>query len=177
MIKQLRNLSKTAQAVAWLVALPVVLGVAYFGYWTLSPLFYDVKVSEELRINDETKIAQLAQGDFIDGDSLHKSSGKAKLIRTDATSVVLRFEEDFKTTNGPDLYVWLVRDGKPEDLNGKYDYVELGRLTGNIGSQNYELPLGTDLSRYNSVIIWCKAFGVLFGWAQLTSDLYSPPDS
>ncbi|RPI80918.1 MAG: hypothetical protein EHM34_09370, partial [Nitrosopumilales archaeon] len=48
------------------------------------------------------------------------------------------------------------------------DIVNLGRLKGNIGNQNYEIPIGTDLSKYNAVLIWCKAFSTLFGSAQLT---------
>jgi hypothetical protein len=63
---------------------------------------------------------------------------------------------------GPDLYVWLTRDG-----NVKNGYVDLGRLKGNIGSQNYTVPLDTDLSQYTTVIIGCKAFSVLFGTASL----------
>ncbi|HKQ22539.1 MAG TPA: DM13 domain-containing protein, partial [Nitrososphaeraceae archaeon] len=45
----------------------------------------------------------------------------------------------------------------------------LGRLKGNIGNQNYEIPIGTDLSKYNTVLIWCKAFSTLFGSAQLST--------
>ncbi|MDQ3883960.1 MAG: DM13 domain-containing protein, partial [Thermoproteota archaeon] len=40
-------------------------------------------------------------------------------------------------------------------------------LKGNIGNQNYDIPEGTDLSRYDTVLIWCKAFSVLFGGAKL----------
>ena len=77
-----------------------------------------------------------------------------------------RFDEAFETTNGPDLYVWLVKDGDVD--NG---YVDLGRLKGNIGSQNYVIPEGTDLSEYDTVFIWCKAFSVLFGSAELASGI------
>jgi len=49
------------------------------------------------------------------------------------------------------------------------DIVNLGRLKGNIGNQNYEIPTGTDLSKYNTVLIWCKAFSTLFGSAKLSS--------
>ncbi len=46
------------------------------------------------------------------------------------------------------------------------DSVNVGRLKGNIGHQNYEIPQ-VDLSKYNMVLIWCKAFSVLFGSAEL----------
>jgi hypothetical protein len=47
------------------------------------------------------------------------------------------------------------------------DFVDLGRLKGNIGNQNYDIPAGTDLSKYDTVLIWCKQFSVLFGSAEL----------
>ena len=64
-------------------------------------------------------------------------------------------------TNGPDLYVYLSTD------KGASNYVDLGRLKANAGNQNYELPKDVDLSRYDSVVIWCKSFSVYFGGAQL----------
>lgn len=48
------------------------------------------------------------------------------------------------------------------------DYIDLGPLKGNIGNQNYQLPLDIDLLKYNNVLVWCRAFSVLFGNAQLT---------
>lgn len=47
------------------------------------------------------------------------------------------------------------------------DFVELGKLKGNICNQNYEIPAGTDLSRYRNAVIWCKRFNVGFGVATL----------
>jgi hypothetical protein len=71
--------------------------------------------------------------------------------------------ENLKATNGPDLYVYLSADKDASDI------VNLGRLKGNIGNQNYEIPAGTDLSKYNTVLIWCKAFSTLFGSAKLST--------
>ena len=69
----------------------------------------------------------------------------------------------FQSTNGPDLYVYLATD------KGASDIVNLGRLKGNIGNQNYPIPDGTDLTRYNTVLIWFKPFSGPFGSAQLSS--------
>jgi len=49
------------------------------------------------------------------------------------------------------------------------DIVNLGRLKGNIGNQNYPIPAGTDLTKYNTTLVWCRAFSVLFGSAQLST--------
>ena len=70
--------------------------------------------------------------------------------------------EGFSSTNGPDVYVYLSADRQARD------YMSLGRLKGNIGDQNYDIPADADLSRYNYVLIWCQAFRVLFGSAGLT---------
>jgi Electron transfer DM13 len=72
-------------------------------------------------------------------------------------------QENLKATNGPDLYVYLSTD------KGVSDFVNLGRLKGNIGNQNYEIPAGTDPAKYDTVLIWCKAFSTLFGSAKLSS--------
>jgi Electron transfer DM13 len=94
------------------------------------------------------------------GDGVHDAQGIAKVIPIEGGGNVLRLE-DFVVTNGPDLYVYLSTD------IGASDFVNLGRLKANIGNQNYPIPAGTDLSKYDTVLIWCKAFSVLFGSADL----------
>ena len=102
-------------------------------------------------------------GNFVDaGDGFHKAEGVAKVINLADGRTFLRLE-NLKATNGPDLYVYLSTDRDTSDI------VNLGRLKGNIGNQNYEIPTGTDLSKYNTVLIWCKAFSTLFGSAILST--------
>jgi hypothetical protein len=102
-------------------------------------------------------------GNFVgSGDGFHKAEGVAKVITLADGKTFLRLE-NLKATNGPDLYVYL-STGK--DVS---DIVNLGRLKGNIGNQNYEIPTATDLSKYDTVLIWCKAFSTLFGSAKLSS--------
>jgi hypothetical protein len=55
--------------------------------------------------------------------------------------------------------------GEPRALAD--DFVDLGRLKGNIGDQNYEVPAGTDLEKYRTAVIWCRRFTVAFAAAQL----------
>jgi hypothetical protein len=94
------------------------------------------------------------------GDGIHNAEGIAKIISMDDNSNILRLE-GLKATNGPDLYVYLATDKSASDT------VNLGRLKANNGNQNYVIPLGTDLSKHDIVLIWCKAFSVLFGSAEL----------
>jgi hypothetical protein len=98
------------------------------------------------------------------GDGIHNAEGAAKVIYLEDGSDVLRLE-DLKVTNGPDLYVYLATDKQASD------FVNLGRLKANNGNQNYDIPEGTDLSKYDTVLVWCKQFSVLFGSAELTSSM------
>ena len=96
----------------------------------------------------------MLSGKFIGvNDGIHNAEGVAKVIALDDGTSVLRLE-NFKATNGPDLYVYLATDKSASDI------VNLGRLKGNIGNQNYPIPAGTDLTKYNTALIWCKAFSV-----------------
>ena len=45
--------------------------------------------------------------------------------------------------------------------------LDLGKLRAFKGSQRYQIPAGTDLGKYNSVVIWCRQFGVLISPADL----------
>jgi hypothetical protein len=102
-------------------------------------------------------------GNFVGaGDGFHNVEGVAKVLVLADGKSFLRLE-NLKSTNGPDLYVYLSTDKDVSDI------VNLGRLKGNIGNQNYEIPEGTDTSKYNTVLIWCKAFSTLFGSAKLSS--------
>ena len=49
------------------------------------------------------------------------------------------------------------------------EFVNLGRLKGNQGDQNYELPPDTDLTRFATVVIWCDRFDSAFGAADLAT--------
>jgi hypothetical protein len=105
-----------------------------------------------------------ATGTFISRD--HGTSGVARVLDVSGVSY-LRIEE-LDTDNGPDLYVYLTAN--PADgEEGRFDddIVDLGRLKGNIGSQNYELPSDIDLTRYGTVVIWCDRFDAAFGAADL----------
>lgn len=106
-------------------------------------------------------ISTTYSGTFVGvNDGIHNAEGMAIVIRLDDSNMILRLE-NFKAANGPDLYVYLATDKSASD------FVDLGRLKGNIGNQNYEIPEGTDFTRYDTVLIWCKAFSVLFGSAEL----------
>jgi len=120
------------------------------------------------------KLTVLARGTFRSLE--HHTTGTALVLaRADGTSF-LRFE-NLNTSNGPMLHVYLSELQSGGDLHAYgVRYVDLGPLKGNVGSQNYQLPSGLDLSKFRSAVIWCTRFKVGFGVAGLP-DLASVRDA
>ena len=107
----------------------------------------------------------LAAGTFVSLD--HSTSGTVRILELSDGRRFVRFE-GFETDNGPDLFVYLSANpaSGPESAFDD-DYADLGRLQGNIGDQNYELPGDVDHARYASVVVWCDRFDSAFGAADL----------
>jgi hypothetical protein len=95
----------------------------------------------------------------------HSAEGTATIYEQAGTHV-LRFEDDTDIQNGPDLFVWVLaaddyQGGTPDG------YIDLGKIKGNVGGQNYELPAEFDPDVHQFVLIWCKRFSVPFAAAPL----------
>ncbi len=100
----------------------------------------------------------LSSGSFV--SSSHTTIGTVKVI-LDASNIKRLVFENFRTDNGPDLRVWLSPN------NNASPYQEVGRLTAVNGNFSYELNAGINHTANNRVLIWCKDFSVLFGYAIL----------
>jgi Electron transfer DM13 len=95
----------------------------------------------------------------------HEAQGRAQAIELARGGRVLTLT-NFEVDNGPDLRVYLVAG--PATTEGEVDdFEDLGGLKGNRGDQEYEIPADVDLDRYSTVVIWCRAFSVLFARAPL----------
>ncbi len=171
-----------------IILLAIIIGLGALWY-VVSPLFINVTVDEGLPLQTSPHSGMMSGEDLADQadtavdpptiipyemlinkvgtftgtDNAHKGSGDLFTIH-DGEKTFIRFE-DFKVTNGPDLYVTLNKSSNPSnrDLG---EHVLLEKLKGNQGSQNYDVS-NYDLSEYGSVSIYCKAFSVLFATAQL----------
>jgi pentapeptide MXKDX repeat protein len=101
---------------------------------------------------------------------VHSTSGRATVYQQADGKYLLRLT-NFKTSNGPDVHVILVAAKDAADdanfLTNKTEKIELGKLKGNEGDQNYEIPAGTDLSKFQTVSIYCQRFNANFGAAPL----------
>lgn len=164
------------------VVLAAVIGFAV-AWWLLSPLWVNVQVDESFptvepqvvaptameepaAMTEEAGMTMLAQGSFY--NIIHAGSGQAIVYQLADGSRILRLQ-DFSVDNGPDLYVYLVPVNPVPDAVGSEipGSVNLGRLKGNLGDQNYDIPADLDLSQFQSVVIWCQAFRVPFSAAPL----------
>lgn len=113
---------------------------------------------------------KLTTGSF-DSRGRYTVTGTATIYENEDGSRFLRLE-DFETTNGPDLFVYLTVAGSADDDEAlDEEFVNLGVLKGNIGNQNYDIDDDIDLDRYDTVVIWCRRFTVGFGAADLVSQM------
>jgi len=105
----------------------------------------------------------LATGELGYVDAIHNGKGPVRLVDVGGRLFV-RFE-DVMLTNAPDVHVYLSREtgGKWDEATSLY----LGALKATNGSFNYELPATAEVSSYQSVVVWCRAFRVLITWADL----------
>ena len=104
---------------------------------------------------------QTFSGKFNDADFVHRVSGTANIEFTPDQGGTLHFDETFDTTHGPDLHVYLATDTSAND------FVSVGQIQSFGGEQSYIVPSDVDLEKYDNVLIWCEAFSMLFGHAEL----------
>jgi hypothetical protein len=126
-------------------------------------LMFDDVVNERVVTGTTPGNVEVAGGAFE--DVRHDGTGRAAVVRLRGGERKLTLI-NFETANGPDLFVYLVA-GRPTDEGQVSDHVDLGRLKGNKGNQQYSIPRDVDLRRYSTVVIWCRAFTALFTRAEL----------
>lgn len=105
----------------------------------------------------------LAQGEFKDRDAQHQGSGTASLVQT-GDQRVLRLQ-NFTSSDGPDLYVYLVENPNTLDAEALGETLDLGELQALAGDQEYTIPADVDLSKYQGAIIYCLEFHFVFSTA------------
>jgi hypothetical protein len=106
---------------------------------------------------DSTNLTLIYQGTFTSG--AHTTTGTVKLSKDASGKKYLVFE-NFKTDSGPDLYIYLSEDLKAKNYSS---------LTNKVINGNFKVAVDDtiDTDKKRKVLIWCKAFSVLFGSADL----------
>ena len=106
---------------------------------------------------DTSKATLIKSGEFITVSE--PVSGTASLYDSSGSFYIVL--NPFMSANGPDVKVYLSTDADASQ------YIKLGNLKSTTGKQTYEVPAGTDLTKFTYVHIWCERFTVNFGNAQL----------
>ncbi len=151
-----------------IVGFIIIIGILWY-LFRPEKLFIDNKVNEALPHIEMQPIKSkqdqvVYAGKFESG--VHDTTGTATIHQLANGERILRLS-NFSTSNGPDVRVVLVSTDclkNNEDVKN-HQYIELGKLKGNKGDQNYKIPDGVDVSKYGSVSIWCKRFNENFGVA------------
>jgi hypothetical protein len=154
--------------------------VGAIGWYLFRPelLFVKTRVNESLPTEAAAQTASVASagtaaaGVLLSGtfhSVAHETRGAATVHALGNGRRVLRFT-DFATSNGPDVRVYLVAaaDASDNETVTRVGFIELGKLKGTEGDQNYEIPADLDLGKYRAVTIWCRRFSVNFATAPLT---------
>ena len=87
-------------------------------------------------------------------------TGSAKIYLQNNNSFILALE-NFNSSNGPDLHVYISREVQP------VNYIDLGRLQSVSGNQQYQLTGNINFSEYKYALIHCQQYNHLFGSAEL----------
>jgi hypothetical protein len=159
--------------IMFVAGVAVAVGIAWYAFRP-ELLFVNKTVNEPLPQATPSAMAMvpsaepriLGTGEFH--GLAHETTGAATVHQFADGKRVLRLT-DFATSNGPDVHVYLVAAevAKDNETVRQAGFIDLGSLKGNKGDQNYDVPTGTDLTKYQSVSIWCARFGVNFGTASL----------
>lgn len=149
----------------FLIGLVAIIILLTFAVWAVAPLLITVRIDEPapgttVETNSDTPV-ETDSGAAVIGTTGHPASGSARIIMDNGMQYV-RYE-NFKTINGPDLYVYLSKDLEAED------FVNLGEMKATEGNVNYAIPATANMTDYRYVLVWCKAFGVLFNYADLSA--------
>ncbi|MBM3232010.1 DM13 domain-containing protein [Candidatus Pacearchaeota archaeon] len=149
---------------------PLILGlvivILIIAYYLISPLFIVKEANDDL---PEVSYGMMEAGVKVEpvqkilSASLlpyaHDVSGTVSVYDSMGQKT-LRFE-DFETINSPDLFIYLATDATADE------FVNLGEIRATKGNVNYEIPLDVDLEKYDTVLVWCRAFRTLFSYAEL----------
>jgi hypothetical protein len=139
----------------WWIGIIGLLALLATGYLFVWPQFQTVVVDEVVPEGSAVLISPVPLSDT----PAHSASGTVSIVKTDSQHF-LRYE-NFESINGPDLFVYLSTDLQATE------FISLGTLKATEGNINYEIPVGTDISKYRYALVWCEQFGVLFNYADL----------
>jgi hypothetical protein len=135
-----------------LLSIPLFLGLLL--------LASSCKKTSAVMLNERIDSAAVvrSQGLFM-GVGSERVSGQARIyLQKEKYYLAL---ENFSTTNGPDLKVYLSEKAEP------FNFIKLGDLKSTNGNQVYEIIGTPDFNKYRYALIHCERFNHLYGSAEL----------
>jgi Electron transfer DM13 len=159
--QELKSMSRKKYLVA-AILLPTLIGVSLVQTAGLRSVQADMMMKKGGAMMGK-KMKSMVGGEFIAAE--HPTKGAVAIVKENGKQYI-EFSDQFKSDSGPDLFVLLHRQAKPDQYK-QADYVNLGQLQKVKGSQRYMIPADTKLSDYQSVVIWCRKFNATFGYAPL----------
>jgi len=126
-------------------------------WWAFRPekLWVNQKVNEPAPFDTSADPKPVLTGRFE--AKAEQTSGRATIYKKPGGEEYLHLS-DLSAPIGEDLHV---------ELKGARDGTDLGPLKSNQGDQNYDLPVATDLSKYESVAIYSERLHTVIGVAKL----------
>ena len=108
-------------------------------------------------------LGQTKSGQFVPRPgSSYTVRGGVTMEKQDNGNLLLQFDDNFLSSNGPGLYVYLSTSNSVGSNS-----LEVERLNSTQGQQLYTIQGDIELDTYSWVIIHCKPFNVTFGYAEL----------
>lgn len=93
----------------------------------------------------------------------HKAAGDYEITEANGRQQI-KLTSDFGVENAPDLYLVLATSETPDARS-----VYVAKLKSATGSQSYDVPKGTELSKYTKLLVWSKKSNTLIASADLAS--------
>lgn len=104
-----------------------------------------------------------------------KIKGSWTLTQVDGQQVI-RFNDDFKTKNGPDLKVFLSKKSV-DNLSKNPTFiapVNIGLIESVKGRQEYVVPADINLADFESILIHCEKYNILWGGFDIPDEATAP---
>lgn len=94
--------------------------------------------------------------------------GDWEIVRRGEKTFIV-FSDDFRAARGPDLKIFLSPTAY-DDVTGDTAVrgsINIGELQATRGGQEYEIPASVNLADFQSVLVHCEEFAVLWGGSDL----------
>jgi len=151
------------------VAITVLVIVSWFTVNRIS----ENKAQEAARIAEEEKKKQEEQDTMkapdilylgkVEGDSGNEAAGLVSIVSLQDHNFI-SFNEEYKISDCSDATLYLGNKGASDPE------ARIGLMTSNEKSQNYEIPSGFDISKYDEVWIICQSKSKPLGHVSLVKN-------